>query len=202
MAENEQTRQSLLQAALQIFSERGFHDAKVSDIVKEAGVAQGTFYLYFKNKEAVFTSIIQTTMNSIIEQTERTLDPTMKPEATDEEIFDNLYQAVRGYMAIHREHQPILRMVRKHGAQFPEAVQVMENFEQDSVRMIRKLLGQFNVFPEYSSSDYEVVTYAINGLMKETCMKLLANQDSTEEDVSRTARVVAKLICAMTLGND
>jgi AcrR family transcriptional regulator len=49
----------LLRAAARIFSERGFHAAKVSEITAEAGVAQGTFYLYFPSKEAIFVELMR-----------------------------------------------------------------------------------------------------------------------------------------------
>ncbi|MCI5900250.1 MAG: TetR/AcrR family transcriptional regulator [Firmicutes bacterium] len=43
-------RDSLLDAAFQLFLENGFHKTSISDIVKRAGVAKGTFYLYFTDK--------------------------------------------------------------------------------------------------------------------------------------------------------
>ena len=41
----------ILEAAVKIFAEQGFFQSTVSQIAKEAGVADGTIYLYFKNKE-------------------------------------------------------------------------------------------------------------------------------------------------------
>lgn len=48
----------MLKAARKVFATHGFHGAAVSDIVKEAGVAQGTFYLYFSDKKAAFYEIL------------------------------------------------------------------------------------------------------------------------------------------------
>ena len=56
---SQSTKEKLIISAIKVFSEKGFFNTKVSDIVKEAGVAQGTFYLYFKNKEEIFLKIIQ-----------------------------------------------------------------------------------------------------------------------------------------------
>ncbi len=47
-------REELKKAAIKVFSEHGYHSAKVSQIVAEAGVAQGTFYLYFNSKQEIF----------------------------------------------------------------------------------------------------------------------------------------------------
>lgn len=49
----------LLEVAAEEFANHGFHDTKVSTIVKRANVTQPTFYLYFQNKEAIFQELIQ-----------------------------------------------------------------------------------------------------------------------------------------------
>jgi AcrR family transcriptional regulator len=48
----------LLDAALVVFADQGFHAARVDDICRVAGVAHGTFYLYFASKEDVFRSLL------------------------------------------------------------------------------------------------------------------------------------------------
>jgi AcrR family transcriptional regulator len=61
-------RRLLLESALIVFSKLGYHNARIEDIIKHAGVGKGTFYLYYKNKEelvfnslaAVFIEIKQT----------------------------------------------------------------------------------------------------------------------------------------------
>jgi AcrR family transcriptional regulator len=55
----ELTRRDLLGAALQVFVEKGYPVATISDIVHAAGVTQGTFYLYFKNKREIFSALLQ-----------------------------------------------------------------------------------------------------------------------------------------------
>ncbi len=55
----EVTRKELLRAALQVFVEKGYPVATISDIVHAAGVTQGTFYLYFENKREIFSGLLQ-----------------------------------------------------------------------------------------------------------------------------------------------
>jgi AcrR family transcriptional regulator len=54
----EQRRRDILEHALTVFSEKGYHAAKVEDIVSRAGVARGTFYLYFEDKRATFAELL------------------------------------------------------------------------------------------------------------------------------------------------
>ena len=51
-------RQELLRAARDVFATKGFHAAKVDDIVAAANVAKGTFYLYFRDKRSVFSELV------------------------------------------------------------------------------------------------------------------------------------------------
>lgn len=51
-------RQQVLAAARRLFGEKGYHAASVSDVIEAAGIARGTFYLYFESKRAIFDEIL------------------------------------------------------------------------------------------------------------------------------------------------
>lgn len=55
----EATRRRLLEAAERLFGEKGFHNASIVEITREAGVGHGTFYLYFENKEDAFRQLVR-----------------------------------------------------------------------------------------------------------------------------------------------
>ena len=61
----------ILDAALDVFAERGLGAARLEDIAKRAGLSKGTIYLYFPNKEALFREVIRQTVVSQIEKGER-----------------------------------------------------------------------------------------------------------------------------------
>jgi AcrR family transcriptional regulator len=54
----QRTRQELLDAAELVFGERGFEHASIAEITRRAGVALGTFYVYFPHKEAIFIELV------------------------------------------------------------------------------------------------------------------------------------------------
>jgi len=58
MATKVDRRKELLRAARSVFAERGYHEAKIDDIVALASVAKGTFYLYFRDKRAIFAELV------------------------------------------------------------------------------------------------------------------------------------------------
>lgn len=54
-----------MRAARRVFSTRGYHEAKVDDIAAQAGVAKGTFYLYFKDKRSIFVELLDALFDRI-----------------------------------------------------------------------------------------------------------------------------------------
>jgi len=61
------TKNALIESAIRMFQQNGFQMTRVSDIVADAGVAQGTFYNYFKSKEEIFKEIC----NEFIDQLQK-----------------------------------------------------------------------------------------------------------------------------------
>lgn len=72
-------RDAILRAAIKVFSENGYFNSKVSDIAREAGVADGTVYLYFKNKDDILHSIFQHAMSIFIAEAKKELEKTDDP---------------------------------------------------------------------------------------------------------------------------
>jgi TetR/AcrR family transcriptional regulator, fatty acid metabolism regulator protein len=56
----------ILEAAIDVFAAKGFHHARISDIARKAGVADGTIYLYFRNKDDVLLSIFEEKMELLL----------------------------------------------------------------------------------------------------------------------------------------
>jgi len=59
-------RAAILRAAIRVFANNGYFNSKVADIAREAGVADGTVYLYFKSKEEILHSIFDRSMEEAI----------------------------------------------------------------------------------------------------------------------------------------
>ncbi|MBY7143217.1 TetR/AcrR family transcriptional regulator [Virgibacillus sp. NKC19-3] len=58
----------IIEAAVEVIAENGYHASQVSKIAKKAGVADGTIYLYFKNKEDILVSVFEEKMGQFIER--------------------------------------------------------------------------------------------------------------------------------------
>jgi len=83
-------KELIIDAAIKVFARKGFYNAKVADVAKMAGVADGTIYLYFKNKDDLLISLFETKMEEILQHFSSLIG---KPIPADEKLreFIRLY---------------------------------------------------------------------------------------------------------------
>lgn len=67
-------RERILEAAVDIFAQKGYYAARVSDVASAAGIADGTIYLYFKSKEAILISLFEYWMERIASEVALAMD--------------------------------------------------------------------------------------------------------------------------------
>ncbi|MEK6282721.1 MAG: TetR/AcrR family transcriptional regulator [Acidobacteriota bacterium] len=72
-------REAILRAAISVFAHNGYFNSKVADIAREAGVADGTVYLYFKSKEEILHSIFDRGMEEAIAEGRKELQQLSDP---------------------------------------------------------------------------------------------------------------------------
>lgn len=85
--------EAIIEAAIRVIAEYGYHNAQVSKIAREAKVADGTIYLYFKNKDDVLISLFSEKMGAFISRVEEEL-------AQVDSAVDQLHKLIR----LHFEH--------------------------------------------------------------------------------------------------
>lgn len=86
-------RQQILLNARDVFAKRGYHAAKIDDIVAAAGVARGTFYLYFEDKRAIFEEIVDRTFARLGAAVMR-VDTEDPARAVGEQVKENIRRIV------------------------------------------------------------------------------------------------------------
>jgi len=73
-------REAILRAAIGVFAHNGYFNSKVADIAREAGVADGTVYLYFKSKEEILHSIFDRSVEEAIAEARQQLEQISDPK--------------------------------------------------------------------------------------------------------------------------
>lgn len=97
-------RENIVNAALIIFQEKGVEKTKISDIVKHAGVAQGTYYLYFPSKMSVMPAIAEIMVEKLI----KTVKETVDKKAT---FSTQLEQLVKAIFLLTKEYNEIQALI-------------------------------------------------------------------------------------------
>jgi AcrR family transcriptional regulator len=156
----EARRQSLLESAKAVFSEKGYHLAKIEDIVERAGVARGTFYLYFENKRATFGEILDDLIRRLRVAILR-VDPTGPIHA---QVLKNVERAV----AILLDDPHLARILLTHGAGAdPEFEERLASFYDAIARMLEDALRLGQLMGIVRPCDARLAAYACLGATKE-----------------------------------
>ena len=98
-------RRHILEAAVEVFADRGFHKSRVSDVARAANVADGTIYLYFKSKDEILLSIFEEAMAEMIEAVEKKLAPLDDP-------FDKLRTFTSFHMDRVERHRSVAKVLQ------------------------------------------------------------------------------------------
>lgn len=175
-ANGAKSRELLLNIAAEEFAQSGYHNTKISTIVKAANVTQPTFYLYFKNKEAIFNELVNTFKEKLSTLTRDSrlyndLDPHLAQERIQENLTliftlfnENQHVAKIGFV-ISDEANTIKKQIAK---------QIEENLRAE----IRD--GYFN-----STNDPTIVAAALVGAIENLAINKLWTHVKTAEELAQ-----------------
>jgi AcrR family transcriptional regulator len=105
----ERTRARLLEAAKHVFEERGFLEARISDIAERAGLSHGAFYHYFDSKEQVFREVAKAVDDRLSEPMESVILAPGSHAAPRERIFTAIHRHLERY----QEEARIMRVIEE-----------------------------------------------------------------------------------------
>ena len=167
-----ETRDKLLQAAEIEFGERGYHDAAISGITQRAGVALGTFYVYFDSKEEIFRALV-----SYMGHLTRHWISERIGESPDRLTAEQ--RGVQAFMEFVRQHSNLYQIVSE--AQFV-AEDAFREYYTVFADAYRENLEQAGATGQIRGGDYEVWAWALIGMNVFLGMRFAAWEDSRSSD--------------------
>jgi AcrR family transcriptional regulator len=108
-------REAILAAALDEFSARGFAAARLDDVAKRAGVAKGTIYLHFRDKEALFQAIIRSLMGPFVGTVEQAFLANIPIRQLADHVVELFVREIFG-----TRRKEIIRLMMTEGPRFPK----------------------------------------------------------------------------------
>jgi AcrR family transcriptional regulator len=149
------TRRRLLRSARTLFSSRGLHGVTSHEIARGAGVAAGTFYLYFKDKESVFREIVYDAIERLRERLKSARESAPDGRAA-------IRAHAEAMVTFAEEHRDLVRIVfgRDHGAASLEA-DVLDYLASVGAGILRERMaaGTFS-----TRLDAQVAAQALTGM--------------------------------------
>lgn len=156
-SDGESRRDSLIRAAELVLRAKGYRATTIDDIVREAGVAKGTFYLYFQSKQELFLSVLEKAVWSLEEHLEDALDGVKGP-------LDRLEKRALSYMRGYLKYRDLIHIL------YGESVGGNKRFQQEFKRIYETITSTLQediaqVADRFAGSevDPELLSYALVG---------------------------------------
>ncbi len=108
-------REAILAAALDEFASRGFAETRLEDVAKRAGVAKGTIYLYFRDKESLFQELIRTMLTPVVGTVEGFRDADIPLRVLADQLVDLFVNEIFG-----TKRRDVIRLMITEGRRFPK----------------------------------------------------------------------------------
>jgi AcrR family transcriptional regulator len=150
----ERTRRRLLEAAEVVFGEHGYHAASIVKITEQAGVAQGTFYLYFRTKAQIFEELVDD-LNGRVRRA------MAESAAAARDRVDAERLGLLGFLDFTARHPALYRIIQQ--AEYVAPAAMRRHYERIATAYaegLREAMGR----GEIPASDPEVLAWSLMGI--------------------------------------
>ncbi len=176
----ESRRASVLVVARQVFSEKGYSATSIDDLIEAAGIARGTFYLYFESKRAIFDELLDGLLISLralvhrVDVAAGAAPPILQLEATVERILQTL-----------RDNRDVARILLREAVGIDAHVDgKLHDFYGRLLAMIVSAIETGKTMGIVRANDPAVVSRCILGAVKETVGWLFVEEPAPEFDAA------------------
>ena len=118
-ARRDERRAAILGAALEEFAARGFAATRLDDVARRAGVAKGTIYLHFRDKESLFQELVRAMLSPLVGTIEAAALRDLPIRAVVEMIVDLFVNEIYG-----TRRKDVIRLIVAEGSRFPKLAEV------------------------------------------------------------------------------
>jgi len=184
-------RERILAAALKVFARRGFFNAKVSEVAKEAQVADGTIYLYFKNKDDLLISLFEDRMDFLIA---RLTDEIARAGGT---ALQRIRRMILEHLRIAVEWPDLAEFITIELRQSAKFVKEYENPKFAAyLKVLRDLIEEGQTDGSVRADlDARAVARSMFGALDEQLLTLTLTSRNRAEDLPRVAEQLGDLFC-------
>lgn len=153
-ARGEATRRKILDAAEEVFGEMGYYEASISEITRRAGVAQGTYYIYFHSKREIFAELVEDIGERLRAEMRAAILGAPNRIEVEKRGFDAFFQFVA-------RHRRIYSIVQEAERVAPEAFYAYyHKISQGYIRGLKEAMDEGSI----RHLDPEAIAYTLMGI--------------------------------------
>lgn len=166
-------RNEIVKAAIQVFSQKGYHRTKVQDITNSIGISTGTFYIYFENKRALFVEVVDDVVRSI-------LGDATKAITNEQDIRKRMEVRGRVFYENYSKYNEILNQLRAEMAgedSWPQ--EKVKKIYHDLTRPLIRDIQRGIDTGVYRSIDPDLLAYALTGIIETMSLRMMIDSTYT-----------------------
>ncbi len=185
----EEKRRLILDAAVRVFAQKGYHTCRVGDIAEEAGVAHGLLYHYFASKEEVLETVFRETWSDLLEAVKGV-------EESGEPAREQLRQVAAILLRSWRRDPDLVRVLVREVARSPQ-VQLRVAEIGEAFRAIERIVEHGQAAGDFRSDlDPRLAGVIFYGAIEEILTGWVLGQlPDGDQEVARAERTVVELLC-------
>jgi AcrR family transcriptional regulator len=170
-------RQEIVNAAIKVFSEKGYQKVKIRDITASLGISTGTFYIYFEDKKALFVDVVDAVIRAIIGDAREAIKQ-------EEDIIKRLAMRGKIFYENYSKFNEILNQLRAEMVgedQWPheKIKKAYHALTQPVIRDIEKGI-ETGIFREV---DPDLTAYTLTGIIEIMCLRTVISKKYTYEQI-------------------
>jgi AcrR family transcriptional regulator len=185
-AQREERQVQILSAALHVFAEKGYHGSSISDIVEAAGVARGTFYLYFDSKNAVFLALLEQLLAGF---RQGIVGVDVSPDAPP--LLDQLVGTVQRMLAAARSSRAVATIIFREAVVLDAEIQDrVLAFEERLHAYVEDALERGVRLGLLRPHDTSVIATCVYGSIRQVLYRYVVVEAEPDADLDAVAREV------------
>lgn len=158
-ARSRQTKEKIIQAAIQLFQERGYEKTTSNDIAAEAGVSVGSFYVYFTDKRQLLLTIFDRLADELF----KNIFDGMRPEHLfDSELRARIKQAVANAIVDKQKHSGLHRVIHEQVLKDAEFAARHKHVMERSISRLHELISLANKAGLTWDFDVEAAAFVVH----------------------------------------
>ncbi|MGE0154265.1 MAG: TetR/AcrR family transcriptional regulator [Reyranellaceae bacterium] len=181
------TRAKLLDAARQVFSEVGFFQARIDQIILRANVARGTFYVYFQDKEGIFQEVANQTIEELYVEASSSISG---------DLLTRLQRGNEGYLRAFERHWKIMKALLEVAVSNSRFAAIYQGMRQRFVVRLQRHIARHMATGEYRNLDIPVTAKALACMVEWYAFTYFVFQERSEDqqrEFANASRILADI---------